>query len=216
MRTESRETCYRTRVLSEFRAVLARFGAFSIGFSPFWVGFERHFETRSAPRAHCRGCAGGQRSSARRGAVRTAVSPERDQRSRLYVNRGTGTAAPTCRAGRCAARCIVARSSTHPAQKRTTATSRDSTPGRDAASCRQSFFVVRSLIHLIVLSMSRCVNVSNSPAATTHTRRTQYGNPTCAPCTQVTQSRDRRSRSPGNDRWSASERMMHVAEVGAW
>ncbi len=57
VRTDSRKTCYRTRVLSEFQRVWASFGAFSISFSAFWVGFERLFEARSASRAHRRGCA---------------------------------------------------------------------------------------------------------------------------------------------------------------
>ncbi len=57
MRTESRKVCYRTRVLSEFQPVSASFGAFSISFSPFGVGFERHFEARSESRAHRTGCA---------------------------------------------------------------------------------------------------------------------------------------------------------------
>ncbi len=60
MRTDRPVLCYRTTVLGEFWPVLASFGAFSISFSPFGVGFERHFEARSASRAHGRGCAAGE------------------------------------------------------------------------------------------------------------------------------------------------------------
>ncbi len=61
MRTESRKMCYRTTVLGEFWPVLASFGTFSISFGAFRVGFERHFEARSASRAHRRGCAAARR-----------------------------------------------------------------------------------------------------------------------------------------------------------
>ncbi|MCK4871304.1 MAG: DUF4268 domain-containing protein [Phycisphaerales bacterium] len=56
VRTDGQKTCYRTTVLGEFQPVLGRFGTVSISFSPFWVGFERHFEARSASRAHWPGC----------------------------------------------------------------------------------------------------------------------------------------------------------------
>ncbi len=78
VRTESRKTCYRTRVLSEFRPVLDRFGAFSISFSPFWVGFERKNRPRPGPRAHREGCV-------RRAAMTAAVRMPRAMRSGVGV-----------------------------------------------------------------------------------------------------------------------------------
>ena len=76
VRTDSRKVCYRTTVLGVFWPVWASFGAFSISFGAFWVGFERHFEARSASRAHWRGCA----------------ANSRDARSGAHVAGGVGVA----------------------------------------------------------------------------------------------------------------------------